>query len=222
METIPTEYRDRFEKPSFAFVATVLPDGSLHVTLAWIDFDGEHVLVNTVRDNRKDRNVRRDPRVALAVPDPENPYRYLSVRGEVVERREESAREHLDELAERYTGQRKYPGPGGQERVVLVIRPRRRRRTVAALAERVTGPSRSRRRRSGGGLPELAVDPDDALPGVLRAAGPDPRDGPAVPALDGDGLAAREAEFAHRFAVDGRETAPLVLPFARFHSESHG
>jgi PPOX class probable F420-dependent enzyme len=121
--TVPSEYRDLFEKRSFAFVATLLPDGSPHVTPTWIDFDGDHLLVNTVRDNRKDRNVRRDPRVALAVADPENPYRYLAVRGEVVERREDGARDHLNELAERYTGRAEYAGPGGEKRVVLVVRP---------------------------------------------------------------------------------------------------
>ncbi len=122
MTSIPPEYRDLFEKRSFAFVATLLPDGAPHVTPTWIDFDGEHVLVNTVRNNRKDKNVRRDPRLTLAVADPENPYRYLSVRGEVVERREEGAREHLDTLAERYTGEARYSGPGDDQRVVLVIR----------------------------------------------------------------------------------------------------
>lgn len=122
MEPIPSEYLDLFEKRSFAFVATLLPDGSPHVTPTWVDFDGEHVLVNTIRNNRKDKNIRTDPRITLAIADPENPYRYLSVRGEVVERREDGAREHLDGLAERYTGEATYPGPGGQQRVVLVIR----------------------------------------------------------------------------------------------------
>ncbi len=125
MTELPSEYLDLFEKQSFAFVSTVLPDGAPHVTPTWVDYDGEHVLVNTVRDNRKDKNVRQDPRIALAIADPENPYRYLSVRGEVVERREEGAREHLDSLAERYTGQPNYPGPSGQERVILVVRPDR-------------------------------------------------------------------------------------------------
>lgn len=122
MASIPAEYQDLFEKRSFAFVATLLPDGSPHVTPTWVDFDGEHVLVNTIQNNRKDKNIRNDPRITLAIADPENPYRYLSVRGEVVERREEGAREHLDTLAERYTGEAKYPGPGGEQRVVLVIR----------------------------------------------------------------------------------------------------
>lgn len=123
MSSIPSDYHDLFETRSFAFVATLLPDGSPHVTPTWVDFDSEHVLVNTVLDNRKDRNVRNDPRVALAIVDPENPYRYLAVRGEVVERREEGAREHLNALAERYTGRAEYPGPGGENRVLHVIRP---------------------------------------------------------------------------------------------------
>ena len=123
MASIPTEYRDLFDKRSFAFVATLLPDGSPHVTPTWVDLDDDHVLVNTVLDNRKDKNVRQDPRIAMAIADPENPYRYLSIRGEVIERREEGARDHLDGLAERYTGQPKYPGPSGQQRVVFVIRP---------------------------------------------------------------------------------------------------
>jgi PPOX class probable F420-dependent enzyme len=122
MSTIPAEYRDLFEKRSFAFVATLLPDGSPHITPTWVDADGDRVLINTVIDNRKDRNVRADPRIALAIADPDNPYRYLSIRGEVVERREEGAREHLDSLAERYTGQPRYSGPG-DDRVVLVVQP---------------------------------------------------------------------------------------------------
>jgi PPOX class probable F420-dependent enzyme len=122
MATIPEDYRDLFEKPSFAFVATLLPDGAPHVVPTWVDFDGDSVLVNTVRGSRKDRNLRSDPRIALAIADPENPYRYLSVRGEAVDIREEGAREQLDEMAERYTGKAEYPGPGG-DRVVITVRP---------------------------------------------------------------------------------------------------
>lgn len=120
---IPPEFRDLFETRSFAFVATLLPDGAPHVTPTWVDFDGEHVLVNTVAGNRKHKNVQRDPRISLSIIDPENPYRYLTVRGAVVEMRREGAREHLNQLAERYTGKSEYPGPGGEKRVVLVIEP---------------------------------------------------------------------------------------------------
>lgn len=122
MVTIPENYRDLFEKPSFAFVATLLPDGAPHVVPTWVDFDGDNLLVNTVRGSRKDRNLRKDPRIALAIADPENPYRYLAVRGEAIDIREEGAREQLDEMAERYTGEAKYPGPGG-DRVLITVRP---------------------------------------------------------------------------------------------------
>lgn len=71
-EPIPEEYGDLFESRSFAFVSTLLPDGAPHVTPTWVDRENDHVLINTVLDNRKDRNVRRDPRVALAVVDLEN------------------------------------------------------------------------------------------------------------------------------------------------------
>lgn len=89
MEPLPVAYQDFFEKRSFAFVATLLPDGALHVTPTWVGFQREHALVNTVLDNRKDKNVRKDQDITLAIADSENLYQYLSVRGEVVERREE-------------------------------------------------------------------------------------------------------------------------------------
>jgi hypothetical protein len=77
MPGIPADYADLFDKPSFAFVASLLSYGSPHVTPTWVDRDGDTVLVNTVQNNRKDRNVAADPRVSLAIADPENPYRYL-------------------------------------------------------------------------------------------------------------------------------------------------
>ncbi|MFB6311014.1 MAG: PPOX class F420-dependent oxidoreductase [Salinirussus sp.] len=121
MTALPDEYADLFDKPAFAFIATLLPDGSPHVTPTWVDRDGEYILVNTVLKNRKDKNVENDPRIALAIADPDNPYRYLAIRGEVIERRIDGARDHLDTISERYTGQPRYPGPGG-DRVIHVIR----------------------------------------------------------------------------------------------------
>jgi PPOX class probable F420-dependent enzyme len=122
MVTIPEEYRDLFEKPSFAFVATLLPDGAPHVVPTWVGLDGDDLLVNTVRGSRKDRNLRKDPRIALAIADPENPHRYLAIRGEAIDIREEGARKQLDVMAERYTGDAKYPGPEG-DRVLITVRP---------------------------------------------------------------------------------------------------
>ena len=84
-QAIPEKYKDLFQKRAFASLGTLMPDGRPQVTPVWCDFDGEHVIFNSARGRQKDRNVRRDPRVSMAIIDPENPYRYLEIRGRVVE-----------------------------------------------------------------------------------------------------------------------------------------
>lgn len=126
MDRIPEEYVDLFtEKQAFAHLATLLPDGTPHVTPVWVGYDGEYVLVNTARGRRKERNVRGNPEVGLSVIDPEDPYRYVSVRGVVEEVTTEGAVEHINQLARRYMGVEEYPNLGeeGGERVVIRIRP---------------------------------------------------------------------------------------------------
>jgi len=121
---IPEAYLDLFAKKAFAHLATVMPDGSPQVTPVWVDFDGSHVLVNTARGRQKDRNLRRNPAVALAISDPENPYRYLEVRGRVAEITEEGASEHIDKLAQKYLGVERYPKrTPGEIRVLYRIAP---------------------------------------------------------------------------------------------------
>lgn len=121
MEKIPEAYLDLFEKKSFGHLATIMADGTPQVTPVWVGFDGTHVLVNTAKGRLKDRNIERNPYVAIDILDPENPYRYLAVRGRVVELTEEGAREHIDELARRYTGAEKYSGPADEQRVIVKI-----------------------------------------------------------------------------------------------------
>jgi PPOX class probable F420-dependent enzyme len=123
---IPESHQDLFERESFAHFATLMPDGTPQVTPVWIDADDGDVLVNTARGRQKEKNVRRDPKVGLSILDPEDPYRYISVRGEVVEVTEEGAVEHIDSLAERYMGVSEYPHHGDEdgERVIIRIRPR--------------------------------------------------------------------------------------------------
>jgi PPOX class probable F420-dependent enzyme len=106
---IPENYRDLFEKKGFAHLATIMPDGQPQVTPVWCDFDGSHVIVNSAKGRQKDRNMRRDPRVTLTISDPDNPYRYLEVRGRVAEVTEQGAEEHIDRMAKKYLGQDKYP-----------------------------------------------------------------------------------------------------------------
>lgn len=127
METIPESFHDLFERKSFGNFATVMPDGTPQVTPVWVDYDGDHVLVNTARGRQKERNVRQNPKVGISVFDPEDPYRYVSVRGEVDEVTEDGAVEHINELAQRYMGQEEYPNLGEERggRVLIKIRPDR-------------------------------------------------------------------------------------------------
>lgn len=119
---LPSELVSLLRGRALCFVTTLMPDGSPQVTETWADTDGSHVVVNTVTTHQKTRNVARDPRVAVAVADPEAPSRYWAVRGRVVRTTTDGAREHIDALSQRYLG-RPYPGFGGgtQERVVLTI-----------------------------------------------------------------------------------------------------
>ncbi len=81
-EAIPEKYRDLFSKRAFASLATLMPDGRPQVTPVWCDLEGDYVVFNSAKGRQKDRNVRRDPRVAIAIIDPDNPYRHLEVRGQ--------------------------------------------------------------------------------------------------------------------------------------------
>ena len=123
---IPEKYVDLFQKKTFASLATVMPDGQPQVTPVWIDFDGKHLIVNSAKGRVKDRNMRRDPRVSLALIDPDNPYRHLQVQGRVVEVTEAGADQHIDKMAKKYLGQDKYPfRQPGEVRVIYKIEPER-------------------------------------------------------------------------------------------------
>jgi PPOX class probable F420-dependent enzyme len=87
-----------------AALTTLMPDGSPQTSVVWCDTDGDVVLVSTMRGFRKERNMRRDPRVTLLCFDPREPLRSLEIRGRVVEMTERGAGEHLDALASKYVG----------------------------------------------------------------------------------------------------------------------
>jgi len=121
---IPEDYMDLFQKRAFGHLATVNADGTPQVTPVWIDFDGTHVLVNSARGRKKDKNMERNPAVALSIQDPDNPYRYLEVRGKVDEITETGADNHIDSMAKKYIGKDKYPWKSPTEvRVLYKIRP---------------------------------------------------------------------------------------------------
>ncbi|WP_101296237.1 PPOX class F420-dependent oxidoreductase [Halegenticoccus soli] len=119
---IPESHREIFEKQSFAHLATLMPDGTPHVTPVWVDQeDGEYVLVNTARGRRKEKNVSRNPKVGLSVVDPDDPYRFVSVRGEAT-LSEEGAVEHINRLAQRYMGVDEYPNLGQESGPRVIVR----------------------------------------------------------------------------------------------------
>jgi PPOX class probable F420-dependent enzyme len=120
------KYSDLFKKKAFANLSTLMKDGSPQVTPVWCDYDGKHVRVNSARGRVKDNNIRRDPRVALAIVDPENPYRYMEIRGKVVEVTEKGADDHINSLSEKYLGNPVYPfRQPGEVRVLYKIEPQK-------------------------------------------------------------------------------------------------
>ena len=123
---IPETYRDLFQKRAFAHLATLMPDGTPQVTPVWCDYDGTHIRINSAKGRVKDRNMRRNPQVALEIMDPDNSYRYLAVRGRVAEITENGADAHIDSLTKKYLGQERYPyRQAGEVRVLYKIRPER-------------------------------------------------------------------------------------------------
>lgn len=121
---IPDKFRDLFDKQVFAGLATLMPEGEPQVTPVWIDFDGQHVIFNTAAGRQKDENLQRDGRVAVMLVDPDNPYRYLEVRGRVVERTKDGADEHINKMAKKYLGKDLYPfRQPGEVRVIYKIEP---------------------------------------------------------------------------------------------------
>jgi PPOX class probable F420-dependent enzyme len=102
--SIPDKYKDLFNKVAFAHLATLMPDGRPQVTPVWFDLDGSYIRVNSAKGRVKDRNMRRNNKVALSIADPDNPYRHLAVQGKVVDITEQGADAHINALAKKYLG----------------------------------------------------------------------------------------------------------------------
>jgi PPOX class probable F420-dependent enzyme len=111
---------------NFAYLATILPDGSPHVTPMWIDREGDMVLMNTAKGRIKLRNLARDPRVAITVVDSNNPYDRIIILGSVINQTEQAAEAHIDKLAKKYTNAKKYQKASpSEQRIILKIEPSR-------------------------------------------------------------------------------------------------
>jgi PPOX class probable F420-dependent enzyme len=117
-------YRDLLESKQLIVMATVNKDGSPQTSPVWFHYKDDFIWINSAKGRLKDRNLRERPVFSGSIVDPQNPYRYVEVRGEVVEITEEGADDHIDFLAKRYLGVDSYPFRNAQEtRVIYKIRP---------------------------------------------------------------------------------------------------
>jgi PPOX class probable F420-dependent enzyme len=117
---------DLLDSTALAHVATVGPNGEPQVNPVWFGWDGSHLRFSQTTTRQKYKNVQRDPRVALSIVDPENPYRYLEIRGKVVAVEPDPERAFIDSMAKKYLGQDRYPWHRpGDERIVIVVEPER-------------------------------------------------------------------------------------------------
>jgi PPOX class probable F420-dependent enzyme len=123
-QTISPGFRKLLREPAYCQLATLMPDGSPQITQVWVATDGEHILINTVEGHQKERNVRRDPRVAVNVVDPAHQWRVAMVRGRVVDVTTEGANQLIDQLAKKYLNEEAYPFRRPEQvRVTLKILP---------------------------------------------------------------------------------------------------
>lgn len=122
---LPETFQDLLqdETRAFAFLATLMDDGSPQVTPVWFDVEDDFILINSARGRVKDRNMRARRQVALCIIDPRDPYRYIQLRGEIVEIDEVRGRDHINRLSKKYTGREIFNGPPQEQRVVYKFKP---------------------------------------------------------------------------------------------------
>ena len=127
---IPDTHRDLLQQPVHGVLTTMMPDGTPQSSIVWVDYDGEHVLINTTLERQKGRNMRANPKVALLVIDPRNTSRWIEVRGRVRAMTPDGAEAHADKLTQRYSPRQHFYGdvyPVEQQyketRVIVKIEP---------------------------------------------------------------------------------------------------
>jgi len=124
MARLSEQERALFTAPNIVHLATVGPDGGPNVSAVWVDPDGDDLLVNTAEGRQKVDDIRRDPKVAVSVVNPANPYEQVWLRGEVLEVTPDGARDHINAMAKKYLGQDEYPfSAPGEVRLLVRIRP---------------------------------------------------------------------------------------------------
>jgi PPOX class probable F420-dependent enzyme len=122
---IPEKAAELLRGKNYAHVATLREDGSAHLTVVWIDYDGGRVLFNTAIGRAKERHLRRDPRAAVEVLDPNDPYHYVSISGPVELVEGQEAEDHIDKLALKYTGKERFSRGPDEKRILVKITPER-------------------------------------------------------------------------------------------------
>lgn len=124
MSVIPSKEMNILTSKGFAHVATIGPHHEPQSTPVWFDWDGTYVRISQTKDRQKYRNIQRDPRVALSITDPQNPYHYLEIRGKVARIEDDPQKKFVDILAKKYMGVDHYPNnQPGDERVIVYIQP---------------------------------------------------------------------------------------------------
>lgn len=125
-QVLSEQHKQLITGKNFANIATVTEDGGPQVTPVWIDWDGTYVTFNTEKKRAKNKNLQRDPRVAICISNADNPYHYIEIRGRVVEITEEGADAHIDKLAKQYMGVDKYPfHRPGDVRIIVKVEPQK-------------------------------------------------------------------------------------------------
>lgn len=123
-QTIEGRVRELIEAPNFVYIATLRKDGTPHVVPAWIDIEDDTIVVNSAQGRAWPANLERDGRVTLTVPDKDNPYEYVTIRGKLANATTDGADEHIDKLAMKYMGQESYPfRQEGEVRMKFSIEP---------------------------------------------------------------------------------------------------
>ncbi|MFF4957320.1 PPOX class F420-dependent oxidoreductase [Streptomyces sp. NPDC001222] len=123
MSLIPDSHRDLLERPLFGHLATIRRAGGPQVNPMWFSWDGEYIRFTNTTIRYKYKNITANPQVAVSVNDPEQPYRYLEIRGEVVRIDDDSSAEFFAQLAERYGMKLDGPPPDAEHRIVYVVKP---------------------------------------------------------------------------------------------------
>src|SRR5215469_5798593 len=124
MAAIPDNYMDLLQKKAIANLATIMPDGTPQVTPVWVDYVGGMGRMNTAKGRVKARNLKPGARVAMSITDPDNPYRYVQIRGRVASAEENGADAHIDSLTKKYLDKDKYPfRQPGEVRIIYEIEP---------------------------------------------------------------------------------------------------